>query len=61
MRTPIPANPIDAVIEELRKEYETAKGLSWVIDPVCYALYTVWKKYDEERGQRERRVYEKQP
>ena len=55
MRTPIPANPIDAVIEELRKEYEAAKGLPWMYDPVCYALYTVWKKYDEERRPKKRR------
>ena len=43
-RTP---EPIERVIEELREEYETAKGLSFVRDPVGYALYYTWKKHDD--------------
>lgn len=37
---------IEKVIKELRKKYEEAKKLSFVNDPVTYALYHTWKKYD---------------
>ena len=30
----------------LEKEYERAKGLSFVRNPLAYALYRVWKKAD---------------
>lgn len=35
--------------ELLDKEYEKAKGLEYVHDPLAYALYKVWKKVDAER------------
>ena len=35
--------------ELLEVEYEKAKQLGWVIDPVAYAVYQVWKKADEDR------------
>lgn len=39
----------DKVIEDLKKNYETAKRLSFVNDPVAYALYQTWKEYDGKR------------
>ena len=35
--------------ELLDKEYEKANGLNYVINPLAYALYQVWKKADKER------------
>lgn len=34
---------LEQAIELLRKEYERAKGLEFVHDPLAYALYQVWK------------------
>lgn len=31
-------------IRLLEAEYETAKKLEWVHNPLAYALYKVWKK-----------------
>ena len=39
----------DKVIEDLKKNYEIAKRLSFVNDPVAYALYQTWKEYDGKR------------
>jgi hypothetical protein len=33
--------------ELLEKEYENAKGLEFVQNPMAYALYQVWKKADK--------------
>ena len=35
--------------ELLDEEYERAKRLDYVINPLAYALYQVWKKADKER------------
>lgn len=40
---------IETAIRELLKEYERAKGLDFVRNPVAYALYQVWKKADEDK------------
>lgn len=40
---------IDKAIELLQEEYERAKTLEFVRDPVAWALYQVWKKADERR------------
>lgn len=40
---------IDTAIELLQAEYERAKTLEFVRDPVTWALYQVWKKADERR------------
>lgn len=34
-------------IKLLEKEYEKAKQLKWVYNPIAYALYKVWKMADE--------------
>ena len=38
-------------IRTLEKEYERAKNLEWVHNPLAYALYKVWKMADKERSQ----------
>ena len=40
---------IDTAIKLLQEEYERAKTLEFVRDPVAWALYQVWKKADERR------------
>jgi hypothetical protein len=35
----------------LDEEYERAKRLDYVINPLAYALYQVWKKVDKERSE----------
>ena len=37
---------IDTVIAELKKTYEEAKQLSFIREPLGYALYQTWRKYD---------------
>ena len=39
----------------LIEEYERAKKLEFVNDPLAYALYHVWKKADAERRENEQR------
>ena len=34
----------------LEKEYERAKGLEWIENPLAYALYHVWRTADAERS-----------
>ena len=40
---------IDEAIDLLRKEYEKARNLEFVRNPVVYALYQVWKQADKEK------------
>lgn len=40
---------IEKAIQIVREEYEKAKELSFVYNPVAYALYSAWKKVDEMR------------
>lgn len=47
---------IEKAIRELMKEYEKAKKLEWVRNPVAYALYQVWKMADKLTFRR--RIYE---
>ena len=37
----------------LDKEYERAKRLEYVRDPLAYALYQVWEKVDKERRKKQ--------
>jgi hypothetical protein len=37
----------------LDEEYERAKRLDYVINPLAYALHQVWKKADKERHKNE--------
>ena len=39
----------DEAIELLRAEYDRARGIEYVRDPVAYALYQIWKKADERK------------
>lgn len=43
-------------LEEAKKlldeEYERAKRLDFVINPLAYALYQVWKKVDKKRREK---------
>lgn len=44
---------IEKAIKELKKQYEYAKENLFVRDPLAYALYKTWKKFDEKRIKRE--------
>lgn len=39
---------IETAEKKLREEYERAKKLEYVRNPVAWALYQVWKKADAE-------------
>jgi hypothetical protein len=41
---------LEEAIEMLKIEYERAKNLDFVIKPLAYALYQVWKKADRKAG-----------
>lgn len=41
---------LEQAIEMLKTEYERAIKLDFVINPIAYALYQVWKKADRKRG-----------
>lgn len=36
----------------LDEEYERVKNLDYVINPLAYALYQVWKKAEKERKEK---------
>lgn len=40
---------LEKAIEILKTEYEKAKKLKWVYNPIAYALYQTWKKADGRR------------
>ena len=40
---------LEKAIKLLETEYERAKKLEWVQNPLAWALYQVWKKVDERR------------
>lgn len=41
---------LQTAIKLLEIEYEKAKKLEWVRNPIAYALYQVWKKADRKGG-----------
>ena len=41
---------LQTAIKLLETEYEKAKKLEWVHNPLAYALYKVWKIVDEKGG-----------
>lgn len=43
----------EKAIGDLRKNYEKAVQMDFVINPVAYALYKTWKKYDKENTKNE--------
>ena len=44
---------LDQAKQLLDEEYERAKSLDYVINPLAYALYQVWKKVDKKRRKNE--------
>ena len=38
---------LEQAIKLLESEYERAKKLEWVRDPLAYALYRVWRKVEK--------------
>ena len=42
---------LEEAIELLKKKYEEAKDLSFVVNPISYALYQVWREV-ERRDER---------
>lgn len=38
---------MDYAIEDLKREYKKAKSLQFVMNPMAYALYQTWKKWDD--------------
>lgn len=41
---------LNKLFGELKEKYEWAKRQEWIFNPLGYALYYVWKEYDE-RGE----------
>lgn len=41
---------LEDAIETLKKQYEKAKLLEYVRNPLAYALYQTWKLYDGRGG-----------
>jgi len=41
---------LEKAIKLLEKEYERAKGLEYVHNPLAYALFRVWKIVDKEKA-----------
>ncbi len=41
---------LEQAIKRLEAEYERAKNLDFVINPLAYALFQVWKEADQKRG-----------
>lgn len=44
---------IERVIKMLKVEYERAKNINFVVKPLSWALYNVWKAVDEAEKGRE--------
>ena len=40
---------IDRAVERLNEMYMLAKEVKWIMDPVAYALFQVWKEADRDR------------
>lgn len=40
---------LQKAIKLLEREYEKAKNNTWILNPMAYALYQVWKIVDERR------------
>lgn len=49
-------NILDDAMQDIGKAYEEAKKLEFVNDPIAYALYHTWKKYDGRSKQHERKT-----
>ena len=38
---------LDKAIKVLKEQYEKAKKIGWIINPIAYALYQTWKIFDK--------------
>ena len=47
------AMTLEAAIKRLEQEYERAKGLSFVRNPLAYALYQVWEEANRQEVRHE--------
>ena len=45
---------LESAIEILKAQYEVAKGVEFVNQPVAYSLYQVWRLFDEYEPRRSR-------
>lgn len=45
---------LNKAIKMLKEQYEKAKKLEWVHNPIAYALYHVWKEADRDGGRNEK-------
>lgn len=41
---------LEKAIELLKEEYECAKKMVWVCNPLAFALYQTWKQVDGKWG-----------
>ena len=39
---------LDKAIKTLKEQYEKAKKIGWVQNPIAYALYQTWKIFDKQ-------------
>ena len=46
---------LNKAIETIKVEFEKAKNLEFVRDPLAYTLYKVWKMADEENSKKKER------
>ena len=46
---------LEQAIKALETEYERAKKLEWVYNPLAYALHRVWRKADTSKQGRPRK------
>ena len=46
-------NELDRAVSILTKNYENAKRLKFVYNPIAWALYYTWKYFDKHRNRGE--------
>lgn len=46
---------LEEALEKVKQEYERAKGLDFVYNPLAWALYRVWKQADRENPKENKR------
>ena len=40
---------LEKAIADLKEEYEKALSYEWVCNPLAYALFLVWRKWDAKK------------
>lgn len=46
---------LEQAVKRLESEYERAKKLKWIYNPLAYALYQVWREVDAKKSGRPRK------